>query len=168
MAKFGEIVLILYMNPYGKSFELCFKRAFMNKILIRKRLALLLIFINYLLEFLYISVRLLGIQLWLTPIDLSSMEGQISYKLYLFEGIFVGQMFLVWMISWRQHWRVQVSRKWHGIILFGLTGLLGVVVNCVFFWDAQWPAMLDRRLFAFESWILITLLSIYLQVTYIN
>ncbi len=135
---------------------------------LRKRLAFGVIFLNYVLEFLYVGARLIGLQLWLAPIDLNTEQGRISYELYIFEGIFVAQLFLMWAVSWRKNWQMQVKRTWHFAILSGLAISLLIVVICVFTWDAGWPGMLERRLFAFESWVLITALSVYVQVTCIN
>ncbi len=140
----------------------------MNKTTLGKRLAFGIILLNYVLEFLYVGARLIGLQLWLDPIDLGTIQGRISYEFYIFEGLFVAQLFLIWIFSWRKKWHLQVKRTWHVIILSVLITLLMIVIICVFTWNAEWPGMLERRLFAFESWILITALSTYLQVTFIN
>ncbi len=140
----------------------------MNRKDLERYLTFAIIFLNYILEFLYVGARLIGLELWLVPIDLGTVQGQISYELYIFEGLFVAQLFLIWFISWRRKWRLQVKRTWHVIIPSVLATLLVIMVICVFTWDAGWPGMLERRLFAFELWILITALSTYVQVTFIN
>lgn len=140
----------------------------MNSTRFGKRLAFGLIFINYLLEFLYTGARLIGVQLWLEPIDLETEQGLISYELYIFEGIFVAQLFLIWVVVWQKGWQLKVKRAWHISILSILSIILVITVICVFTWNAGWPGMLERRLFAYESWVLITALSVYVQGTYIN
>jgi len=110
-----------------------------------------IILFNYVLEFLYVLARLLGLQLWLAPIDLSTVDGQISQGLYVFELIFTGQLFFVWIVSWRKKWVLHVQRNWQVSIVAVLGILLAIVVVLVFTWDPTWPGMLYRRLFAYSS-----------------
>jgi membrane-associated HD superfamily phosphohydrolase len=138
----------------------------------RPKLARLVVFciilVDFLLEFLYLGARFLGIQLWLAPIDLSSVEGQISWGLYIFEAVLTAQFFLIWVVAWRKKWVLKVDRKRQVAIIATLAVALLVVLILVFTWDATWPGMLYRRLFAFESWILITMLSVFVQVSWLN
>jgi hypothetical protein len=133
-----------------------------------RKLLLAVILINYLAEFLYTAGRLVGIGLWLQPIDTSTMEGAISSDLYVFELVLVGQLFVVWLVSWLKRWKVTMQKKREIAILLLLVIPTAIDVVLVFTWNAGWPGMIVRRLFAYESWVLLTLLSIFVQITIIN
>ena len=133
-----------------------------------RKLLLVIILVNYLAEFLYTAGRLVGVGLWLQPIDASTMEGAISRELYIFELILVGQLFIPWLLSWVKRWKVTIRKGWQVAILVGLVIPTAIDVVLVFTWNAGWPGMIERRLFAYESWVLLTLLSVFVQVTYLN
>lgn len=133
-----------------------------------RKLLLAIILINYLAEFFYTVGRLVGIGLWLRPIDTSTMEGAISRELYVFELILVAQFFVVWLVSWWKRWKIEILKGWELIILIGLAIPVIIFTVLVFTWNAGWPGMIERRLFAYEDWIFITLLSIFVQAALIN
>jgi len=133
-----------------------------------QKLLLAIILINYLFEFLYTVGRLVGVGLWLSPIDTSTTEGAISFELYVFELILVSQFFVAWLLSWRMRWKLAIRKGWQIAGLLGLAIPTAIVCVLVFTWNAGWPGMIERRLLAYESWVLITLMSIFVQVTIIN
>jgi hypothetical protein len=133
-----------------------------------RKLLLAAILVNYLLEFFYTVGRLVGVGLWLQPIDTSTTEGMISFELYTFELILVAQFFAIWLVSWLKKWKINMRTSWKIVVLVALAIATAIDVVFVFTWNAGWPGMIERRLFAFESWVLLTLLSVFVQVTFIN
>ena len=133
-----------------------------------RKLLLAAILANYLLEFFYTVGRLVGVGLWLQPIDTSTTEGMISFELYTFELILVAQFFAIWLLSWLKKWKIHMRTSWKITVLIVLAVITVIDVVLVFTWNAGWPGMIERRLFAFESWVLLTLLSVFLQVAFIN
>jgi hypothetical protein len=133
-----------------------------------RKLLLAAILANYLLEFFYTVGRLVGVGLWLQPIDKSTTEGMISFELYTFELILVAQFFAIWLLSWLKKWKIHMRTSWKTTVLIVLAVITVIDVVLVFTWNAGWPGMIERRLFAFESWLLLTLLSVFVQVAFIN
>jgi magnesium-transporting ATPase (P-type) len=140
----------------------------MSTIQFFQKLLFLVILVNYVIELLYTLGRLVGVGLWLPPINTSTTEGLVSFELYVFELVLVTQFFLIWLISWRKRWVFHVKRGWQIGTVVGLAIAIAIFTVLVFSWNAGWPGMLERRLFAYESWVLITILSIFVQVSFIN
>ena len=102
---------------------------------------------------------------------LESIADQESFVLNSFELLIVIQFIFVWMLSWRWNLRVYHSSNTIRIVVLFLLILTLMVTYCVFTYDPffNYPmTMVYRRLFAFQSWFLLTALSIYLQLTIIN
>lgn len=133
-----------------------------------RKLLLVMILVNYLLELIYTLGRLVGVGLWLQPIDTSTTEGMISFNLYTFELILVAQFFAIWLVSWLKKWKIHARASWKIAILITIATPTAIVAVLVFSWNAGWPGMIERRLLAYESWVLLTLLSVFVQVAFIN
>ena len=124
------------------------------------------IIINYSLEILYISLILSGVELWLKPI-----QDNESFNLYLFELIIVIQFIFAWLCCWS--WKIEINHSQNTIIITSITLLILITINAiyVFTYDPyiNYPiTMVYRRLFAYQSWFILTALSIYWQITIIN
>ena len=89
-----------------------------------RKLLLAAILANYLLEFFYTVGRLVGVGLWLQPIDTSTTEGMISFELYTFELILVAQFFAIWLLSWLKKWKIHMRTSWIRIRIMGATHAL--------------------------------------------
>ena len=135
------------------------------------------IIINFIVGILY-AVVLIWLD-WDGPIfsgwtirDLSDVNALVAAQLYIFEAVFISQLFVVYLIILYRNLSLpsdgppKVTQR-DVLIALGLIAGIAVFGILVFVWPRGWPNMLVRRLFAYESWIFIALLSDYLALRFI-
>ena len=127
-----------------------------------------LIIINYAVEIIYIVSVLSGVEIWTIK---KPLDDPLSYNLYLAEALFAIQFTIAWSFIWFSNLKINHSNLKIGIVTTVLTAIGASAAIQVFRIDPHkdYPtAMVNRRLVAFQFWIICTLLSCYLTLTVIN